>query len=366
MRLARGNVVVALLIGLAAESASAEVGVLPIVVASSDAQRGAELRSSLEVEIADVLKRRLVRVVRARACADDFSERCALDIAENTSAALDEVALVAVDDRPGGGFVVDVTVRETGEGKRVFRETVKQAPSDGPGVVGSVLRRAFDPRSWAGRIVVTGAPDGAEVLIDGLRAVGPTAARVGEHRVVVRMPEGADRIFAVKVDQGEVATVPVDLAAPPAGDSPLPAVTLGALGAVATGAAVAFGGLGIWFEVDMVDVDTDPSATNLQDRQVFLSRYARLGGSGALIDPAGRSWLSGYGITEGDALTPSAQLAIRASAQGDMVADQALRTMYGSIAVGTAVLAVASVVGAMVAWPEEPTEDAASSALPAP
>ncbi|OGQ12167.1 MAG: hypothetical protein A2138_13355 [Deltaproteobacteria bacterium RBG_16_71_12] len=355
----------ALLVGIGAVPAAAEVGLLPIVVASADQQRGTELRSSLEVEIADVLNRRLVKVTGARTCADEFSEQCALDIATATSAPLDEVALITVDDRPGGGFVVDITVRETGEGKRVFHAKVRQAPSDGPGVVGSALRRAFDPKSWAGRIAVTGAPDDAEVLIDGLRAAGPTTVRVGEHHVVVRTPGGADRVLVAQVEPGEVATVRIDAAASVAGASPLPTIALGVLGAVATGAAVAFGGLELWYEVDSVNVAEEGEQANLVDRQVSLARDARLGGAVPWVDPSRTGWLSGYGSTVPD-LTRAAQLAQRASAHGEMVADEALRTMYGAVAVGAAVVAVASVAGALVAWPEGPTEDAATATTPTP
>ncbi|MBI1947938.1 MAG: hypothetical protein HYS27_19770 [Deltaproteobacteria bacterium] len=358
----RGALVAALVLTSAAPPAFADVGVLPIEVTSGDPQRTADLRSSLEIEIAEVLKRRQVRVNGARSCGDDFSARCAVDVAEATTLPLDEVALVSVEDRTGGGFVVNVTVRETGEGKRVFHQTVRQAPSDGPGVVASALRRAFDPRSWAGRIVVTGAPDDAEVLVDGLRVVGPTAARVGDHRVVVRAPDGAERGFDVEVEQGEVATVHLDAPASAAAPSGLPALVLGGLAAVGVGAAGAFGGLALWYDLDQTNVAPAGQQANYVDRQEFLARDARLGGAVAKVDPTGNRWLAGYGTAGGEELTQSARLAQRASAHGEMVADRALRDIYTAVAIGSGVVAAASVVGALVAWPEEPTEGGAPSA----
>lgn len=369
MRLRRtGTHVMALLgialVGAAADGARANVGVLPIAVGPVEGGRGPELQSALEVELADVLKRRLVKVAPGRSCTASFGEECVLEVMGASKTPLDEVALVGVEGTPSGGYLVDISVRETGEGRRVFHERVVQQPSDGPGVIGAALRRAFEPRAWAGRIVVEGAPADAEVIIDGLRVTGPTVARVGAHDVEVRTADGALHTFQVAVRDGEVSTVPFTLPPTATGPSLLPALFLGGVTVAGTGAAAAFGGLAGWYCCwDSVEVATDDGPVR-RNRYEFTTFNARTGGTRADRDPISRDWESGYGTTSQGDVTDSARLAQRALAHADLAADQALMVSYGFVAVVSVAVAVGAGVGAFLAWPSQPDETGDPASAP--
>lgn len=361
MTYGRRALAVTLLVGLVAGRASAATGLLPVKVTSGDPARTGELRSSLEIEIGDVLKRRLVKVAPPRTCGDSFSERCALDVIAESGVSLDEVALVEVSDRDGD-FVVEVNVRETSEGKLVFRESVRQRPADGPGVVAAVLRRAFDAKAWSGRIVVAGAPAGAEVLVDGLPVTGPSIARAGPHTVVVRTPDGFESIFDVVAEPGAVTTV--DVGAPPAvaAGSLLPALALGGLGTAATGVAAVFASALLAVATEVHEVSATGDASYTLDRTQWLAREARLKSASNDLEPTGRGWEVGYGSKTKGTTTPTARLAQVAAVHAVMVGDQAIGTIDTYAAIAAGAVAVASFVGCFLAWPSVPDEGAEGSA----
>ncbi len=340
---------------------------MPIKVASRDTARATELRSALEIEIGDVLKRRLVRVAPTRACSEGFVAKCAIEVRAESGRALDEVAQVAVtEDR--GRFVVDITVREAGEGNLVFHESVRQGPNEGPGVVAAALRRAFDPASWSGRIVVTGVPGDAEVFVDGLRMQGPSVARVGSHVVLVRTANGFDQTIDVRVEPGAVTTVAVDAAPTTAARSPVPALALGGVGFASAGVAAAFAASLLVMHFESHEVDGAANETVLVDRRAYLARLVR-GGKGQespprSFDPTGAGWETGYGSVNADDTTASTRLAQIAALHGVMEGDRALGPVdtYGVVA--ASMVAAVSFVGCYLAWPTVPDEsdDAAATA----
>ncbi len=357
----RRPLALALLVGLVAGPALAETGLLPIRVVARDPGRAGELRSSLELELADVLKRRLVKVTMPRTCGEAFTEQCALDVAAETSGSLDEVALVAVADQQGG-FVVDVKVREVSEGKLVFRESVRQRADDGPGVVAAFVRRAFDAKAWSGRIVVVGAPAEAEVMIDGLPASGPTAARVGPHTVIVRTPDGFDHTFDVHVEPGAVTTVPFEGPSAVAARSTLPSLALGGVGAMAAGVGVALVSAMLLVSTEVHTITPEGGTPYELDRRQWLAREARLMSANNYLEPTGNGWEVGYGAKTAGTTTATARLAQVAAVHGVMVGDRAVATIDTVGAIAGGVVAVASFVGCFLAWPAAPDEAAAGAA----
>lgn len=345
----------ALVLGLLGSSARADIGLLPIDVAAVDPARGPELRSALEVEVADVLKRRLVKVSPGRGCGAGFVEECARELAASTKASLDEVAWLRVAPLDGGGWSVEISVRETSDGRRVFHETVAQRPGDGAGVVGASLRRALDPPAWSGRIVLEGGPPDAEVLIDGLRVTGPTAVRVGTHQVRVRTADGSVHLFDAEVKHGDITTVPFRLPQGSPAPSLTPALVLGGVGVVATGAVAAFAGVGYW-NCCVAEL-ADGSGQLDYEYRLANARTGSLDSSDSLHDPRGEGWDSGYGTAQSGGLTQAALMAQSARAHSRFAELQTAVDIYGAAAVVAGVVAVAATVGTFLAWPAAPSED---------
>lgn len=345
----------ALVLGLLASAARADIGLLPIDVAAVDPARGPELRSSLEVEVADVLKRRLVKVAPGQACRESFVAECARELASSTKASLDEVAWLRVLPLDGGGWSVEVSIRETSDGRQVFHDTVAQRPGDGPGVVGASLRRALDPQAWSGRIVVEGVPPDAEVLIDGLRVTGPTALRVGTHQVRVRTVDGAVHPFGAEVTHGDISTVAFRL--PQAAPEPTltPALVLGGVGVVATGAVAAFAGVGYW-NCCMAELADGSGQLDFEYR-LANARTGSLDSNDSLQDPRGEGWDTGYGTAQSGGLTRAALLAQSARAHSRFAELQTAIDIYGAAAMVAGAVAVAATVGTFLAWPSAPTEN---------
>lgn len=181
-------------------------------------------------------------------------------------------------------------------------------------------------------------------------------------RDAIATPPAADG----PVDQGEVTVTSVDAAGPAPVSRGLLSILLGGIGVVGAITAVASGGLAVWADIEQVNVGYPGESPQLVDRQEFLARNARIDGSPSGMDPAGGAWLSGYGSAGGDAPTASAQLARRASAHEEMTADRASRTTSSGIAVGAGAAAIAAIVGAVLAWPEAPTEGGEPASAPAP
>jgi hypothetical protein len=181
-----------------ATSSLAEVGVITTVVDGFEKDTSQDRREQLDAHVAETLGASYVALELAPGCegatsTDPRGPRLVSCIATATAGRpeIDEVAHVTL--RHVGPRLSEMTLRIFGR-DGVPQLQLRADISDAESISGTrgLLRKAFDPSRFRGGLQITGAPDGAQLLVDGLDLEAPRAQlRVGKHLLQVNQAKAA-------------------------------------------------------------------------------------------------------------------------------------------------------------------------------
>lgn len=214
-------------VALASLEAHADIGVIETVVEGFDEKVTAARRGDLDDNVELTLQSS--RVLLALKCEPGTYDtapdpRCVKDAVNASNRDIDEVAQVLL--RSAGPNKTEMKLRIYGRDGIVVQEPTQEIVDvQAPEVTTAMLRKAFDPSRFSGKAIITGAPDGSELLVDGLRIDGKEVTlRVGHHVLDVVHGDGAVETvpFDVLLDKRVFVPVPsAPAAAPSSGGAPL-------------------------------------------------------------------------------------------------------------------------------------------------
>lgn len=306
MRVVPGALVLAAVFAstLAAGPADADVGVFPVKVTGYP--DNASVAARVLANIRTVLGATHMRELTTKPGCEE-SVRCR---AEQVKEPIEEVAFVAVDKLSDAEARITLRVWDE-EGQNVLKIESNIPHDEAAVAVEALLRWAFDPSRYGGILEVSGVPEGAELLVDGLRLEAPRAhLAVGQHRLEVVTP---DRViepidFSIAFGKTHRLEVPAPERAPlvePPGASLLPSPWPTV---IAAGVAVA---------------GTATAVTCVLLRELLWRGQIELWQSGidkanlsAGNDPTGRRFSEGYGTNEAQVVASRALVQTGLSATG--------------------------------------------------
>jgi hypothetical protein len=235
-------------IALSAAHVRADIGVIPTVVEGFDEKVKATRLGDLEDNVETTLQS--ARVPLTLKCEPGTYEtppdpNCVKAAVNESKRDIDEVAQVLL--RSAGPNKTEMKLRIYGrDGVVVQAPTQEIVDVQAAEVTTAMLRKAFDPSRFSGKATIHGAPEGAELLVDGLHVDGSVVTlRVGHHLLDVVHPGGAVETvpFDVALDKNVPVTVPSAPVPPPTtGGVPLyvSASTAGLGVVAAVGAVILF------------------------------------------------------------------------------------------------------------------------------
>lgn len=226
---------------LAAARAHADIGVITTVVEGFEENVAATRKNDLDDNVRLTLQSSLVAL--ALRCdpgtfATPPDARCVKDAVNESKRDIDEVAQVLL--RNAGPNKTEMKLRILGrDGAPIQEPTAEIVDVQAAAVTTAMLRKAFDPSRFSGTAVVSGAPAGAVLLVDGLRVDGTQLTlRVGPHVLDVVHANGAVETVPFEVALDKPVTVPVPSSpgsAPVVAGAPFyTSATVASVGVVAT------------------------------------------------------------------------------------------------------------------------------------
>ncbi len=211
---------------LASLEAHADIGVIATVVEGFDEKVTATRRDDLDDNVEATLQSsRVLLTIKCEPGTYDTAPdaRCVKDAVNASNRDIDEVAQVLL--RSAGPNKTEMKLRIYGRDGVVVQEPTQEIVDvQAVEVTTAMLRKAFDPSRFSGKAIITGAPDGSELLVDGLRVDGnEVTLRVGHHVLDVVHANGSVETVPFDVNLDKPVFVPVPsapAAAPVSGGAP--------------------------------------------------------------------------------------------------------------------------------------------------